>query len=114
MHRMKTMNISCVTKYAVMRHLIEKLLLYNDFILSFFQSCENCIVLWKPGSIDSDPDNIKYSDSQVTILYKFEYRKCDIWYMRFCLDFWQKVCSVLKYLNIYIAFISHLESTIRA
>lgn len=40
-------------------------------------------------------DHIKPNESNVTILGRFDYSQCDIWYMRFSMDFWQKV-SLLR------------------
>lgn len=40
-------------------------------------------------------DHIKANESNVTILGRFDYSQCDIWYMRFSMDFWQKV-SLLR------------------
>lgn len=39
-------------------------------------------------------DHIKPNESNVTILGRFDYSQCDIWYMRFSMDFWQKVTSL--------------------
>ncbi|TSK17776.1 Polycomb protein eed [Bagarius yarrelli] len=61
----------------------------GDLILS--KSCENAIVCWKPGKMEDDIDHMKPSESNVTILGRFDYSQCDIWYMRFSMDFWQKV-----------------------
>ncbi|MGH0166823.1 UNVERIFIED_CONTAM: hypothetical protein FKN15_051048 [Acipenser sinensis] len=61
----------------------------GDLILS--KSCENAIVCWKPGKMEDDIDRIKPNESNVTILGRFDYSQCDIWYMRFSMDFWQKV-----------------------
>lgn len=58
------------------------------------QSCENAIVCWKPGKMEDDIDHIKPNESNVTILGRFDYSQCDIWYMRFSMDFWQKVTSL--------------------
>lgn len=58
------------------------------------QSCENAIVCWKPGKMEDDIDHIKPNESNVTILGRFDYSQCDIWYMRFSMDFWQKVMSL--------------------
>lgn len=41
--------------------------------------------------MEDDIDHIKPNESNVTILGRFDYSQCDIWYMRFSMDFWQKV-----------------------
>ncbi|CAD7672155.1 unnamed protein product [Nyctereutes procyonoides] len=41
-----------------------------------------------------DIDKIKPSESNVTILERFDYSQCDIWYMRFSMDFWQKMLAL--------------------
>ncbi|KAM7179160.1 polycomb protein EED isoform 1-T1 [Macrochelys suwanniensis] len=64
----------------------------GDLILS--KSCENAIVCWKPGKMEDDIDKIKASESNVTILGRFDYSQCDIWYMRFSMDFWQKMLAL--------------------
>lgn len=43
--------------------------------------------------MEDDIDHIKPNESNVTILGRFDYSQCDIWYMRFSMDFWQKVTS---------------------
>lgn len=68
------------------------------------QSCENAIVCWKPGKMEDEVDRIKANESNVTILGRFDYSQCDIWYMRFSMDFWQKVIFYILsflYFNIY-------------
>lgn len=73
------------------------------FIVSL-QSCENAIVCWKPGKMEDDIDKIKPSESNVTILGRFDYSQCDIWYMRFSMDFWQKVRAWLGCIWKCVAF----------
>lgn len=46
---------------------------------------------WKPGTLTSSSEDIKLLDNKLTILHRFDYKECDIWYMRFSLDYWQKV-----------------------
>ncbi|XP_045154644.1 polycomb protein EED-like, partial [Echinops telfairi] len=66
---------------------------HRDEVLNLIlsKSCENAIVCWKPGKMEDDIDKIKPSESNVTILGRFDYSQCDIWYMRFSMDFWQKM-----------------------
>jgi len=62
------------------------------------QSCENAIVCWKPGKMEEEIDVMKPNESNVTILGRFDYSQCDIWYMRFSMDFWQKVESLYSFI----------------
>ena len=55
----------------------------------YLQSCENCIILWKAGTLEDMEWRAK--EGKVSILHRFDYKECDIWYMRFSLDAQQKV-----------------------
>lgn len=51
--------------------------------------------------MEDDIDKIKPSESNVTILGRFDYSQCDIWYMRFSMDFWQKVATYFYILKLF-------------
>ena len=55
------------------------------------QSCENSIVCWKPGLLTQS--GVSHTDTNVTVIHMFDYKDCDIWFMRFSMDFWQRVSA---------------------
>nr|XP_002128612.1 polycomb protein eed [Ciona intestinalis] len=81
---------------------------FGDFILS--KSCENCIVCWKPGSINCSLNQLKPKESNVTVLSRLEFQHCDIWYMRFAIDYWHKYLAVgNQYGKTFIWELDHLD-----
>lgn len=65
---------------------------FGDLILS--KSCENCIICWKPGLFDEKIDSVTRSNKNMSILHTFHAKDCDIWYVRFSLDFSQKYLAL--------------------
>ena len=49
------------------------------------------MILWKPGLLEESIQSISRSNKNVSILHTFNIKNCDIWYVRFGLDFSQKV-----------------------
>ena len=81
----------------------------GDFVLS--KSCENAIVCWKPGRLANSTSQLiqpsAANNNTVAVIHQFDYRECDIWFMRFSLDSWNKVKT--KILNIKLT-INYLEN----
>lgn len=61
--------------------------------------------------MEDDIDRIKPNESNVTILGRFDYSQCDIWYMRFSMDFWQKVKMIFPLL-LCLALWNPLSATV--
>ena len=61
--------------------------------------------------MEDDIDRIKPNESNVTILGRFDYSQCDIWYMRFSMDFWQKVEMIFP-LPLSVALWNPLSATV--
>jgi len=80
---------------------------FGDYVLS--KSCENTIVCWKPGVLDSSVDSsngVKREEdvksevakatpeNKVTVIHKIGFKDCEIWFVRFSLDKHQKVMAL--------------------
>ncbi|KOB73767.1 Extra sex combs [Operophtera brumata] len=52
-------------------------------------SCENAIICWKPGRLEDS--EIRPGDNTVTIVHRFDYKECEIWFIRFAVDYAQRV-----------------------
>ncbi|KAK3774585.1 hypothetical protein RRG08_035015 [Elysia crispata] len=64
----------------------------GNLVLS--KSCENCIVCWKPGSHHDSPKAKGDDKDKAWVLHRFEYRECEIWYMRFSVDYNQQILAL--------------------
>ena len=67
---------------------------FGDFVLS--KSCENTIVCWKPGSVDTrlDENDSKVTENKVSIIHKIGFKDCEIWFVRFSMDKRQKILAL--------------------
>ena len=62
---------------------------HNNLVLS--KSIENKIILWKPGQLNENIYSISRSNKNISIINKFQIKNAEVWFVRFCLDYSQKV-----------------------
>lgn len=67
---------------------------FGDFVLS--KSCENSIVCWKPGPLEQSKNQSQTTppESQTTIIHHFDYKECEIWFIRFAFNNWQRILAL--------------------
>lgn len=72
---------------SVHRNYVDCVRWLGELVLS--KSCENVIMLWKPGSVSKSLVDLSLTDSNMyaTVLHQFDMSNCEIWFLRFCLDF---------------------------
>ena len=44
---------------------------------------------WKPGLLTQS--GVTHTDTNVTVIHMFDCKDCDIWFMRFSMDLWQRI-----------------------
>lgn len=73
----------------------------GDLLLS--KSCENAIVCWKPGRLEDN--DVKPGDNTVSIIHRFDYKECEIWFIRFAIDYKHRVShSFVHIMSMFISF----------
>jgi len=63
---------------------------FGELVLS--KSCENSIVCWKPSRVAQD--SVAETAFRPVIIHNFYFKDCDIWFMRFSMDFWKKILAL--------------------
>ncbi|XP_065056988.1 polycomb protein eed-B-like [Rhopilema esculentum] len=77
----------------VHRNYVDCVRWYGDLILS--KSCDNKVILWKPKMpMDKLLQKQGASETGVSVLHKFEFNQCDIWFIKFAMDFNLKLLAV--------------------
>lgn len=70
------------------KNYVDCVIWYGNLIWS--KSCENAVVCWRPGKLDSPTDlslPSKYTmDTTCTILETLDIQDCDLWWIRFSID----------------------------
>lgn len=85
------------TTRDIHRNYVDCVSWFGDLVLS--KSCENAIVMWKPGKLDAELEDFlprdKYvSDSTSTFIHQFDLKDSEIWFMRFSMDEDQKTMAL--------------------
>lgn len=78
------------TTREVHRNYVDCVKWFGDFVLS--KSCENSIVCWKPGGLEDM--KLIPEDPGATILHRFDFTDCDIWFIKFGMDYFQRTIAL--------------------
>ena len=55
------------------------------------KSGENSITCWKPGLLTQSGLVSSRTNVNITVFHIFDYKDCDIWFLGFPMDLWQRV-----------------------
>lgn len=81
------------TTRDVHRNYVDCCVWLGDLVLS--KSCDNQVVCWQAkDSIETIMNRKHNSDIGVFILHKFDITQCDIWFMRFAVDYQQTILAL--------------------
>eukprot|EP00118_Oscarella_pearsei_P027867 m.311376 g.311376 ORF g.311376 m.311376 type:complete len:373 (+) comp67314_c0_seq1:23-1141(+) len=82
----------CFGTRTVHRNYVDCVRCLGQLLLT--KSCENAIVLWKPPGVGVAADSgSKLESSTATILHTFHVNNCEIWFVRFALNYHQTVLA---------------------
>jgi len=89
--------IPIFTTRDIHRNYVDCVRWLGNFVMS--KSCENSIVLWKPGKLEDEKDigllrGNYSSDSATTFIHAFELKDSEIWFMRFSMDLKQRTMAL--------------------
>lgn len=72
------------------RNYVDCVRCFGNFILS--KSCEDSVVCWKPGR--PEDAELKPNENASTIIHEFQFKDCEIWFIKFDVSFNNRFLAV--------------------